>query len=585
VKLAEGNAWRRAGETAAAVLLAAISAAIVFGHTRDDSLSTDEPIHMLSGYTAVSAGSMIANLEHPPLLKALSGLALQTLPLKPPPAHVPIGAFFSDFGQAFLFDNTAPPDSIAARARAPFALLFAGLLLLVFFAARRRYGAAPALFAEALLAFDPNLVAHAGIVHTDLGASLAFLGTVLAWEASSRRPTPARVAFSGVCLGASLAAKFSAVYLLPILLVQTLLSARRESRPLPAIGRGLARLAAAGVVAAVVVFAIYAFATRRIDVADEKAVISEMLAMKGAPELGASLARLADVSPPAAAYLGGLASVIRQNAVGGGVNYLFGELSTEGFPFYFFVAFALKSTLAFLAATALVLAAAFWPRAGFEEERRLFLVPVAVLFLVSIGSTYNIGIRHMLPVYPFLALFAAAVFARLWARRAEGAWPRAAAVALAALPLVSALELARIHPHELSYFNALAGGPENGRFLLNDSNVDWGLDLKRLAGELSRLGVPDATIAYFGADTVRYRTGIDDFSVDPTIRRFVAISAFFLAAGPEFFAYHQAPAVARNLEVLRREIAARGKPAGRVGYSIYLFEMSPGGTGASLGKP
>jgi hypothetical protein len=197
-----------------------------------------------------------------------------------------------------------------------------------------------------------------------------------------------------------------------------------------------------------------------------------------------------------------------------------------------------------------------------------------VLFVASIGSTYNIGIRHMLPVYPFLALFAAAVFARLWERRGESPLRRAAALAMALLPAAAAVELVRIHPHELSYFNALAGGPEHGRFLLNDSNVDWGLDLKRLGAELGRRGVSDPTVAYFGNDSVRYRIGVDDFSVDPTVRPLVAVSAFFLAAGPEFFAYHQAPMIARNMAALRREIAAHGKPAGRVGYSIYLYEMT-----------
>jgi len=582
----------RIAGAAAAVLIAAVAAAAVYGHTRGDSLSTDEPIHMLSGYTAVASGSMIANLEHPPLLKALAGLSLLTLPLKPPPAHVPIGAFFSDFGQAFIFDNLSPPDAIAARARFPFLLVFAALLLLVFFEARRRYGTVPALFAESLLAFDPNLVAHAGVVHTDLGASLGFLATVLAWDAvlrrgaapessrgaapgSSRRPDARRVVIAGLCLGASLASKFSTVYLVPVLLLQTLLAARRAERPGEALSRGLLRLIAAGAVAAVVLFSVYAFATRSIDVADEKSVVSEMISMKGAPRLGAAISRIADFSPPLAAYAGGFASVARQNAVGGGVNYLFGRLSTDGFPLYFFYAFALKSTLAFLVATAVVLAAAVRPGAAFSEERRVDLVPVAVLFLASIGSSYNIGIRHLLPVYPFLALFAAGVFARLWNARRESSVRRAAAWAMAALPLASALELARIHPHELSYFNALAGGPEHGRFLLNDSNVDWGLDLKRLAAELTLRGVADPTVAYFGADTVRYRVGVDDFSVDPGIRRFVAISAFFLAAGPEFFAYHHAPVIARNLASLRREIAARGKPAGRVGYSIYLYEMTP----------
>ena len=560
---------------AAAVLIAAAAAAAVWGHTRGDSLSADEPIHILSGYTAVASGSMIANLEHPPLVKALAGLSLLTLPLNAPPARVPLGSFFLEFGQSFLFGNSVPPDAIAARARLPFLLLFAALLLVVFFEARRRYGTGSALFAESLLAFDPNLVAHAGVVHTDLGATLGFVATVLAWDAATRRPTAGRVVLAGACLGLALATKFSAVYLVPILLLQVLLAVRRAERPAEALSRSLRRLIAAGAVAAAVLFAVYAFATRSIDVGDEKAVVSEMLAMKGAPGLGTRIARLADFSPPLAAYAGGIAAVARQNAIGGGVNFLFGRLSTEGFPLYFFVAFALKSTLAFLAASVAVLAAASLPRSGFADERRLFLVPVVVLFVASIGSTYNIGIRHMLPVYPFLALFAAGVFARAWERRSESPGRRAAALAIAALPLVSAVELARIHPHELSYFNALAGGPEHGRFLLNDSNIDWGLDLERLGAELSRRGVKEPTVAYFGNDSVRYRIGVDDFSVDPTVRPLVAISAFFLAAGPEFFAYHQAPVIARNMAALRREIAARGRPAGRVGYSIYLYEMTP----------
>jgi hypothetical protein len=33
------------------------------------------------------------------------------------------------------------------------------------------------------------------------------------------------------------------------------------------------------------------------------------------------------------------------------------------------------------------------------------------------------------------------------------------------------------YPHHLSYFNELAGGPENGHEHLIDSNIDWGQDL------------------------------------------------------------------------------------------------------------
>jgi hypothetical protein len=256
------------------------------------------------------------------------------------------------------------------------------------------------------------------------------------------------------------------------------------------------------------------------------------------------------------------------------VNYLFGRTSVHGFPSYFFVAFAVKSTIAFLVVTVLAVGA-FLRRPGqYREEGRLFLLPLAVLLLASVGSAYNIGIRHVLPVYPLLALAGAAVFSRV-SEPAEAALPRrATALLLSLLPLLSAYEIARIHPHELSYFNAIAGGPERGRFIVSDSNVDWGLDLKRLARELKRRRIADATIVYFGGDDVLYRTGVPDFAADPRIRgRLVALSAFQLAVGPEFHEYHGEEAIAAALRRLRSEVEARGRPAGRIGYSMYLFEL------------
>ena len=180
----------------------------------------------------------------------------------------------------------------------------------------------------------------------------------------------------------------------------------------------------------------------------QRAVIHEMVAGRGAPRLSAAIESLVPVSRPLAHYLGGLASVLRQSAVGGGVNYLFGKSSVHGFPFYFFAAFALKSSIAFLAVTAVTLVSFLRRPTGLAEEARLFLLPSAILFLSSIGSAYNIGIRHMLPVYPFLALAAAAVFVRAAAARDQDTrgGPAPAALALLALPLVAGYELLRIHP-------------------------------------------------------------------------------------------------------------------------------------------
>lgn len=561
---------------AAAVLLVAASVWLVWDHTRGDSLSADEPIHILSGYFAVVSRSAIVNIEHPPLLKALAGLALAALPLLPPPAHVPMGNLFLDYGPDFFYANRVPPDRIIAAARAPFLAVLAALLVLVFVAARRRYGEAAALFALALCALDPNLIAHAGVVHTDLGAALGFLATVLAWEAARRRPDPARLLLAGVCLGLALTAKFSAVYLLPILLLQTLVAGRRGADA-GRLGRDLLRLLAVGAVALVVVVAVYAWVTSGMDRGDQALVIREKVGAIGrAPDLAERIVRIARFSPPLAHYLAGLASVARQNAVGGGVTFLNGRISTQGFPQYFLVAFGVKSTLAFLLVTAAILWASLRRRGELAEEIRLFGLPVVVLFLASIGTTYNIGIRHLLPIYPFLALFAAALFARAWEARRSSSRARAAAAIWALLPAVSALEIAGIHPHELSYFNALAGGPVGGARILSDSNVDWGLDLTRLAAELKRRGAANPTVVYFGGDRVDYRVGVPSFQSVPVLRgNLLAISVFLRAAGPEFYAYHGATELADALRFLQRKIAS-SRPVGRVGYSIELFELAPG---------
>jgi hypothetical protein len=552
----------------AAAALAAISVFLVRDHTREDALSADEPVHILAGYFQVRAQTAIVNIEHPPLAKALAGLALLALDLAPLPEAVPLGDRFTAFGHAFLFENAVSPDAIAATARAPFLAVLAGLIVLTFAAAKSRYGTLPALFAAAMLAFDPNVVAHAGVVHTDLSAALTFLATVLAWDWARRRPTWPRLAAAGAVLGIALATKFSAIYLPPILLLFELLAARRAARPGREALASVGRLAVAGGAALLVVVLVYAAVSPRMNRAHQQQVIHEMVALRGAPGLSAAIQAVARVSPPLGHYLGGLGSVARQNAVGGGVNVLFSEVSERGFPAYFFVAFFAKSTPAFLAATLLALVLLLRRGEG-RRDAALFLLPVAVLFLASAGSSYNIGIRHLLPVYPFLALAGAAALSRLSLSR-----PRVARALMLLLPLSAAVGLARIHPHELSYFNAFVGGPEGGRRILSDSNVDWGLDLRRLSAELSRRGIAEPTVLYFGGDDVLYRVGVPDFSAAPVRRgRIVAVSAFLQAAGPIYYAYHGAPVTAAAVTRLLDELSARGRRIGRIGWSIDLWEL------------
>jgi hypothetical protein len=144
---------------------------------------------------------------------------------------------------------------------------------------------------------------------------------------------------------------------------------------------------------------------------------------------------------------------------------------------------------------------------------------------------------------------------------------------LDSLPAGSA-ELAR-STRTSSYFNPPRAVRAGAR-ILSDSNIDWGLDLIRLAAELKRRGVSDPTVAYFGGDRVDYRVGVPSFQAVPVVRgRLVAISVFLRTAGPEFFAYHGATDLAEALRSLQRRIAS-GRDVGRIGYSIDLVELPAG---------
>jgi hypothetical protein len=114
-----------------------------------------------------------------------------------------------------------------------------------------------------------------------------------------------------------------------------------------------------------------------------------------------------------------------------------------------------------------------------------------VYVFVAVSSGFNIGHRHLVPVYPLLFVLGGASAA--WLARRAGRW----LVAVALVWLIGANLW--IHPHYLSYFNELIGGPRRGHLYLADSNIDWGQDLKRLAHYARAHPDESIKLAYFGS--------------------------------------------------------------------------------------
>jgi hypothetical protein len=118
---------------------------------------------------------------------------------------------------------------------------------------------------------------------------------------------------------------------------------------------------------------------------------------------------------------------------------------------------------------------------------------VVLFFAAAAQSRINIGLRHLLAIYPLLFVFAS----RLATLEFRKGWP---AWLLLSFPLVvTAFSSLKVAPHQLAYFNELVGGPGEGYRSLSDSNLDWGQGLKGLKRYMEREGLAMIYLSYFGS--------------------------------------------------------------------------------------
>jgi hypothetical protein len=226
---------------------------------------------------------------------------------------------------------------------------------------------------------------------------------------------------------------------------------------------------------------------------------------------------LTRISVPAPQYFRGLIQNYMQ-AKGGHRSFLMGRVSRTGWWYYFIVAFLVKTPIPFLLLIGCALAsAAVWR----EWDEWFILVPCAILVLMAMKAHIDIGIRHLLPIYPLMAIFCGRL-GGLFERIRSGKEPRTLPVAVTSLAILVvwfAVDSAVVHPRYLTYFNEIAGGPKGGSRFLVDSNLDWGQDLMRLETALRKHNPPIQSIAlaYFGtAEPGAYRIDSIPLDTDPS---------------------------------------------------------------------
>jgi 4-amino-4-deoxy-L-arabinose transferase-like glycosyltransferase len=384
-------------------------------------------------------------------------------------------------GLRLLTDRRYPQDQVLFWSRVPTVLI---ALLLGFFVwkwTRELSGTLSAAIVLLLFTFSPNILAHARFITPDLILTcFTFIAVYYLWKVV-KEVTWSSLLLCSLALGCALLSKYSALLLLPIyciLLVFVFFSQEKVSLP-------------------------------------EHFPCSGVLMKDGS---GAKLCRLAALlfiisflalCVVCLGYMFHLEYYVKgamhqlAHAERGHPTFLMGMYSSTGWWYYYLIAFLLKTPLPLL--TLLVLSVLFYrkhPRSRFLDHAFL-VVPVVVFFLFFSIELLCIGLRYILPVYPFLFVLAGmAITFRL--KPVKVVYSVVVAV-LCGWYVISSLA---IYPHYLAYFNEAAGGSDKGYTYLVDSNLDWGQDLKGLGEFMKKKGIEKIHLSYFGAADPRYY-GID----------------------------------------------------------------------------
>ncbi len=541
----------------------------------------DEGMHLAAGYSYLKTGQFKLNPEHPPLVKLLAALPLLLLQPELPTQHPSWAkADQSQFAVQFMYGNRVPADTILFWGRSVMIVLTLLLGLAIALWTRRTFGTAPALLALVLFALDPNFIAHGHYVTNDAILALFVFLAVVTWVRFVETRRYRDLLIASLALGAALLTKYSGLLLLgilpPLYVLQWAIQRRRLGQSASASGRRLSlpHLVLSLAVAAVISVAVIAVAYWPETVA----------ALRGGPRLAQAVTSWTVVGTtfqwlgdrfdlPAHPYLLGLEKVANFSKDGHD-QYLLGRHSQHGWWYYFPVAFAVKTPGAVLILATLSLVAAVWLRRRTAADAKGrssapalrwlgLIVPAAVYFGAMMMSSIALGVRYILPVYPFVFILIAAV---LFHPALEG-FRQARRAVLGVVLLFQVFEVASISPHYLAFFNTFSGGPENGPRYLVDSNIDWGQDLKKLRTFLKSIGWEQAVcVCYFGNASMAYY-GIGHRYV-PRTREAAKRQEMDCLAAISVTALYDVYVPAGSFDWLRSM-----QPLAKVGYSIYVYDL------------
>jgi hypothetical protein len=494
---------------------------------KDDTFTFDETAHVVAGYSYLTQKDMRLNPEHPPLIKDLAAIPLLFLKLNFPKNHdcwvqkepAPWWSQF-DCGFEFLYKSGNNPDQILFWSKLPMILLMIFLGWFLFKVAKELFGNRTALLTLFFFSFSPTFLAHGRLVTTDVGAATGAFISLYYFVRFLKESSRKNLIYSGISLGIAQLIKFSLFMLYPIFLILIFFWAIAKVSNVKSFfktfGVYLLKFILIGIISLLVIYPVYQYHVWNYPPETQARDIANSLSshpIKFLPKILAPMAKIPVVRAFAQYFLG--VSMVFQRAQGGNTTFFLGEISASGWYRYFPIVYLIKEPLAFHIFSAisflylsLLIEISFWKNIAYNSLNWLrshfvefsMLTFMAVYWTFSIVSPLNIGVRHLLPVFPFTILLVSEVI-NIWLKPPL---LRVKYLIFGVLILWQVMTVIKVYPSFLAYFNELAGGPDGGYRYTVDSNLDWGQDLKRLKKWLEDNKIEKIYLDYFGGGNANY---------------------------------------------------------------------------------
>lgn len=544
-----------------AVLLLSLVLLITVSSMKNDSLTMDELAHLPAGYSYLTQKDMRLNPEHPPLVKDFSAVPLLffggvNFPSDSVAWKTDVNGQWN-FGNQFLFKYGNPAFDMIFWARIPMILLLLVAGFYIFKWTRELFGNKAGLLALFIFSFCPTFLAHGRLVTTDVGAAVGVLIASYYYFKFLKDSTRKNLIIAGVALGIAELLKFSLILLPPFFGIALLIWCFAKSKSIRDFFKNLAKYVGTtvliGIIGLAVIYSVYLYHVWNYPVEKQVSDSTFILASFNNRLVADSVIYMAGnpVLRPLAQYGLGILMIF-QRASGGNTGYFMGEISAAGWKDYFPTVYFMKETLPFqiMGIIGMLFSLLYFRRASWQNPINTALkwirfhfielsmmIFVGIYWYTSLSSNLNIGVRHLLPIFPFtIILTAGGVYG--WMKVGSPNYKKVKLATLIVLLLWQAETVMAVYPHFLSYFNEAVGGPSRGYKYVTDSNLDWGQELSRLNDWLNKNNIDKIYVDYFGGSDTNYylRTKFlpwtgSQTKEDMTESRYLAVSATFLQSG------------------------------------------------------